>query len=236
MVELLIPAFVALNVVANKEVAVAWVKVAAAAVRLVVARLVEVVLVPVPLVQIMPPTEAVAAEKPFKIATDEALRYWTFAVPVTFKSEVVTPPKKVTVEVAVPPRAVTDASVSDEARQLVPFARQTFWPATKSCEEETSVAAKFVAVAFVKVAFVPVRPDEIRLVVVTVPKLPFQRRTGVPSENVRSVVGVKLDETVPETVSVEVTVALLVEKPPRSVSVAVATAPRFVTMAKVSVE
>lgn len=44
----------------------------------------------------------------------------------------------------------------------------------------------------------------------------------------------RFDETVPDTVRVEVTVALFVEKPPRSASVAVATAPRFVTLANVS--
>lgn len=125
IVELLIPAVVALKVVAFNVVAVAWVKVAADAVRLVVARLVEVVFVPVAFVQIIPPIVAVAAERPLRTATDEALRYWAFAVPVTFSNDVVTPPKKVTVEVAVPPRAVTEARVSVEAVQFVPLARQT---------------------------------------------------------------------------------------------------------------
>ncbi len=127
MVELVIPASVALKVVAFNVVAVAWVKVAAAAVRLVVARFVDVVLVPVAFVQIIPPIVAVAAENPFNTATEEALRYCAFAVPVTLSCEVVTPPKKVTVDVAIPPRAVTVANVSNSADvvQLVPSARQT---------------------------------------------------------------------------------------------------------------
>lgn len=79
-----------------------------------------------------------------------------------------------------------------------------------------------------------VRPAEIRLVVVTVPKLPFQRSDGVPRLKRRSVVGLRSDETVPETVNVEVTVALFVVNPPRRVSVAVALDPRLVTLASVS--
>ena len=44
----------------------------------------------------------------------------------------------------------------------------------------------------------------------------------------------RFEETVPDTVSVEVTVALFVENPPRRASVAVATEPRFVTERSVS--
>lgn len=85
-----------------------------------------------------------------------------------------------------------------------------------------------------KVAFVLERPVARRFVVVTVPKLPFQRSDGVPRLKRRSVVGLRLDETVPETVRVEVTVALFVVNPPRRVSVAVALEPRLVTLARVS--
>lgn len=92
-----------------------------------------------------------------------------------------------------------------------------------------------VAVALVKVTFVNTPFVPIRFVVVTVPKLPFQRSEGVPRAKERSVVGIRSDETVPETVSVEVTVTLFAIAPPRSVSVAVATEPRFVTLSRVSV-
>lgn len=69
--------------------------------------------------------------------------------------EVVTPPKNVTATEVVAPRAVTEASVSDSpasAGQLVPFERQTSKPPTKTWDEETSEAKRFVAVAFVIVA------------------------------------------------------------------------------------
>lgn len=81
----------------------------------------------------------------------------------------------------------------------------------------------------VNVAFVPIKLEVMTFVVVTVPKLPFQRSEGVPSVNARSVVGVRFEDTVPDTVSVEVTVALFVENPPNKLKVAVATEPRFVT-------
>lgn len=111
--------------------------------------------------------------------------------------------------------------------------------AAKRFVEEAVVAKKLVEVAFVVVLLVistlantPFVP--MRFVVVTVPKLPFQRSEGVPSEKARSVVGVRLDETVPDTVSVEVTVALFVANPPSNERVAVAIEPRFVTERSVS--
>lgn len=90
-------------------------KVAEVAFKLVAARFVEVVFVPVASVQIMPPMVAVAAERPFKTDTEEAFRYWPLIVPVAFKFDVVTPPKKVTATEVVAPRAVTEARVSASA-------------------------------------------------------------------------------------------------------------------------
>lgn len=177
---------------------------------------VPVVLVPIPFVQERPSIKAL-----------EALRL-----------VVVTPPKNVTATDDVAPRAVTVASVSAspaEGAQFVPFERQTSKPLTKTCEDETSEAKKFVAVAFVNVAVVPTRLVVKRLVVVTVPKLPFQRSEGVPSEKVRSVVGIKFEDTVPETVRVDVTVMLFTMAPPRRFKVAVATEPRFVTERRLSI-
>lgn len=94
---------------------------------------------------------------------------------------------------------------------------------------EAVVAKKFVAVAFVKIPLVPMR-----FVVVTVPKLPFQRSDAVPRANVRSVVGRRFEDTVPDTVRLEVTVTLFAMAPPRRLNVAVALEPRFVTESKVS--
>lgn len=109
------------------EPAVKAKSVEACAVRLLVKKLVDVVFVPVAFVHEKPVIEPVAAERPLRIETLEAFRYWAFAVPVTLSCDVVTPPKKVTGTDVVAPRAVTTANVSVEymLKQFVPFARQT---------------------------------------------------------------------------------------------------------------
>jgi len=70
---------------------------------------------------------------------------------------------------------------------------------------------------------------------VTAPNSAFQRLVALPKEKARSVVGMRLEDTVPDTVSVEVTVAFDALKPPNKESVAVANEPRAVTEARVSV-
>ena len=57
----------------------------------------------------------------------------------------------------------------------------------------------------------------------------------LPKEKARSVVGMRFEETVPETVRVEVTVRVETFAPPKSESVVVVNAPRFVTIWRVSV-
>lgn len=101
-------------------------------------RFVEVAFVVVPLVTTRPSINAL-----------EALRL-----------VVVTPPKKVTATEVVAPRAVTMARVSVEyiETQLVPLARQTFWPETRRDVAETEPMLRVAPVALVKVrlAMVPV--------------------------------------------------------------------------------
>lgn len=75
------------------------------------------------------------------------------AVPVTKRLDVVAPPKKVTDDVAVPPRAVTLANVSELAGQLVPLVKQTFWPATVNEVNEALVPHTAEAKRFRPVAF-----------------------------------------------------------------------------------
>lgn len=82
-------------------------------------------------------------------------------------------------------------------------------------------------------------PVAARLVVVTLvdvtsPNVPFQRFVPDPKEKARSVVGTRLELTVPETMRVEVTVAFEALKPPKRESVAVANDPLAVTEARVS--
>lgn len=108
-----------------------------------------------------------------------------------------------------PELAIKEPSVAFDEKRLV---------------DEAVVAKKLVEVAF----------DVVLFTMVTSPKLPFQRREGVPREYVRSVVGTRFEDTVPETVRVEVTVALFVVKPPSKLNVAVATEPRLVTLRSVS--
>jgi hypothetical protein len=81
-------------------------------------------------------------------------------VEVTVEEEARKPPKRLSVEVALAPRAVTLARVSLSTKryagQLVPFVRQTVRPFTKSCEVETTPEAKrFVVVTLVAVTFDP---------------------------------------------------------------------------------
>lgn len=145
----------------------------------------------------------------------------TFAEPAV-KAEPTKPVKKPFVE-------VTLVIVAFVARRAVILPEFAIKPpivafAAKRLVEEAVVAKRLVEVAFVVVL----------LTIETSPKAPFQRNEGVPSEKVRSVVGVRFEDTVPETVSVEVTVALLVVKPPSKESVAVATEPRLVTERRVS--
>ena len=102
-------------------------------------------------------------------------------------------------------------------------------PETVAVLKNAFVANKFVLDASVANKFVVVT-----LTLVTDPKEAFQRREGEPSEKERSEVGMRLEETVPETVRVPVTVAFDAVKPPNSESVLVANDPRAETVARVS--
>lgn len=85
----------------------------------------------------------------------------------------------------------------------------------------------------------PASPVTARFVVVTLvdvtfPRLAFQRFVALPRLNARSVVGTRFDETVPETISVEVTVRSETLAPPNKLSVVVVNEPRLVTDCSVS--
>lgn len=83
--------------------------------------------------------------------------------------------------------------------------------------------------------FREVSPVTARLVVVTLvevtsPSVAFQRLVAFPRLKARSVVGTRLEPTVPDTMRVLVTVAFDAEKPPKSERVVVVNAPRSVTV------
>jgi len=91
-----------------------------------------------------------------------------------------------------------------------------------------------VTVRLVKKAFVAKRFVDVELVEVVFPKYPFHRFVTLPRLKARSVVGMRFEETVPETVRVEVTVRVEALAPPKRESVVVVKAPRLETIWRVS--
>lgn len=106
--------------------------------------------------------------------------------------------------------------------------------AVRALNEASPVEAKFVVVAFVAPRFVAKKFVDVAFVLVVLPNSAFQRLLDVPSEYARSVVGTRLDETVPETTSVEVTVSEDAVAPPKNERAVEVNAPRPVTEASVS--
>lgn len=178
--------------------------------------MVEVVFVPVAFVQTM--LESVEGERTFKLVKVAFVAVRFVKAPLVAKALV----------------AVVLVKTLLVAKRFAPVAF-----VKRRLVTEPFVAAKFVAkrlveVVLVPVAFVQTSEAVVAFVITTSPKLPFQRNEGVPMLYARSVVGVRLEETVPETVSVVVTTAFEVFKPPSKLRVAVATEPRFVTERRVS--
>jgi len=89
-------------------------------------------------------------------------------------------------------------------------------------EAVMSVAASVVTPKFVMVPKVANKLVVVTEVLVTDPNCAFQRWVASPSEKARSVVGIRFEETVPDTVRVEVTVSVLAVVPPSNKVVPVA--------------
>lgn len=134
----------------------------------------------------------------------------TVNVEVTVELEPTKPPKRTRVLVAVAPRAETVASVStseSDDGQLSPFCRQVAEPFTKSALALSVEPEAFVKKRLVAVAFVNVAFAPVRF----------------------------CSDVEPRTVNVLVTVELAPTYPPYKLSVDVASAPRAVTVASVSI-
>jgi hypothetical protein len=133
-------------------------------------------------------------------------------------------------------------AVVETRLMIVPLVAEKFVPVADTNESDVIDPELIVAVwtpsvlivPFVAFKFVANKLVDVLFVDVVFPKYPFQRFVALPSENARSVVGIKSDETVPETVSVEVTTKVDTFAPPNNESVVVVNAPRFVTVCNVS--